>query len=249
MKFLQSLFKPADVAAVEQAQSAPEQSQPHAASLATFEGQKFILCFTGDDLCQAIKTEGRGILRLPAVTYGSVLGELKFQLEKEFSDQPRYASDLFASPLVCAGCLWQFPPSYCLSLQSPDLFGGPLVGATTGFDSFGRTGLCPQCGSDEALLVYEFFPCEEVSQADVDALCRYWRAAAEGWWEHTQRQSAICDECNRTVSRGEGYLKGSHLSCESCLSSGLKSDGLARLKSNPHYYGAGLLRKVRRFQG
>jgi hypothetical protein len=247
MKFLQDFFKRAKVEAVEQAPSA-EKSQPQTASSATFEGQKFSLCFTVDDLCQAIKGEGRGILKLPAVAYGSVLGELRQQLEKEFPDQPRYASDLFASLLVCAGCLWQFPPSYCLSLQAPDLFGGRIVGATAGFESFGRTGLCPQCGNDEALLIYEFFPSEEITQADVDALCRYWKTAAEGWWDHTQRYSAICDECNGTVSRGEGYLKGSYLACEECLRSGPLVEGLARLKSNPHYYGTGLLRKVRRFQ-
>lgn len=251
MKFFQNLFSGSEP------EKDPSGTQPDSsktetgAPVTTFEGRRFRLCSTVNELCEAIHAEDRGILKFQSMQYSEILGELKLKLESEFQSEPRYASDLFASPLVCAGCLWQFPPSYILSLQAPDLFGGKLFGATAGFNTFGKSGVCPQCGSEQDLLVYEFFRSEDISQADVDAIQRYWRSLAQRWWQqqNEQRSSAICDHCNSDMRRGEGYLLGSNLNCETCVRQGLMAEGLEMLKKNPHYYGVALLRKVRNYRG
>jgi hypothetical protein len=133
-----------------------------------------------------------------------------------------------------------------MSLQMGASFGKmSVVGGTPGFDKFGSSGRCPKCGNTDSLLVYECFRAEQISERDVEAIRRYWRALAVAWWQTETRQQAICDRCNDTVQRGEGYVDGSELRCDKCVRDGLLKEGLEKLRGNPHYYGGALLRKAR----
>jgi uncharacterized protein YjbI with pentapeptide repeats len=194
-------------------------------------------------LCAAIEAGGKGVLRFPSLTYGEVYRNLYKQLEKRYGPNSRQSEDMMSSLLICAGCLWEFPGSYRLSLQ----IRGPAVtfGGTPGFDRFGESGICPQCGSRESLLVYEYFPAEQISMSDVSAIRRYWQQLARTWWQSQQRQQAFCDDCNTAIARNQGYLSGSSLICEGCVTRGLMTEGLEKLKGDSHYYGAALLRKAR----
>jgi hypothetical protein len=211
------------------------------------DGTPFRLVNSVGELCQAIEEEGRGALRFRSKTYGDVLADFTRRVSEKYGKGSGYYRDTVPSPLLCAGCLWEFPGSYKMSLQMPQMFGGRnrVFGATPGFSNFGNSGACPKCGSEESLLVYEHFKEEEVSAADVEAIAEYWRDLARAWWSGSSRTSGICDFCNAGVEKGEGYLEANSLICQRCVDKGLKTEGLERLRSDPHYYGAALLRKAR----
>lgn len=40
---------------------------------------------------------------------------------------------------------------------------------------------------------------------------------ALAWWEETGKEEAICDGCNRDLSKGSGFLVGSYLYCYECV--------------------------------
>ncbi|MGH3427845.1 MAG: hypothetical protein ACRD3Q_09675 [Terriglobales bacterium] len=129
-----------------------------------------------------------------------------------------------------------------------DMFGSCfVVGGTSEFAQFGKTGRCPWCGSKESALLYEFFASSEIGEQDVAALDRYWRELGRRWWLNAGRQEAICDRCNGTMSRGEGSLVGGvNLQCAGCMDDYL-SGALGKLHANPYHYGATELRKARDF--
>ena len=217
-------------------------------STAIVDGDEFLLAQSAGELCSAVAKQGRAILRFRSVQYGSLLRDLAQRLQKEYGANSRQYNDLIPSPLLCAGCLWEFPMSYVMSLQAPDMFGDRILGGTPGFDRFGKSGTCPKCGSDESLLVYEYFPTEKITRTDIEAIRKYWQNNAHEWWQSQQRSEAICDRCNGPVSRGGGYLADTDLMCGDCLHRGLMTEGIAHLRNNPHYYGNALLRKARSFR-
>jgi HEAT repeat protein len=115
-------------------------------------------------------------------------------------------------------------------------------------------------GPDGAALVALFFsrqeigPAEDtleavetVSAGDLDRIAAYWRDMATVWWrdQEATRTSAICDDCNSTVARGQGFLNGSSLFCERCCEDRLSSEALERLREDPNYFGTGLLEAAR----
>lgn len=53
-------------------------------------------------------------------------------------------------------------------------------------------------------------------QAGGDSIALAHQRAVE-WWEQTGQEEAICDGCNRPLSRGNGFLVGSYLYCHSCV--------------------------------
>ena len=255
MKFIQRLFgrqtSPRN-ASVHQhpAMESHVDKTPASGSAASImiDGTRFQLVNSLDVLCTIIEAEGRGVLRLRSVTYGDVLFGLAQKLEKRYGKTSSQYRDVVSSVLLCAGCLWEFPGSYTLSLQAPEVFGDVVVGATPGFGQFGKTGVCPQCGSDESLLVYECFPPEQISEVDIEAIRMYWREQAHTWWQREQRPNAICDYCNDDIIREQGYLSSASMLCENCIRKGLMAEGLEKLRDNPHYYGSALLRKARQFR-
>ncbi len=50
----------------------------------------------------------------------------------------------------------------------------------------------------------------------VDSIALAHQRAVE-WWEQTGQEEAICDGCNRPLSKGSGFLVGSYLYCHSCV--------------------------------
>ncbi len=210
------------------------------------DGTPFPLVNNVEAAMDMIESEGRFVLQFRGQEYGARLHELFQSVEERFGQSSNQHRDVIPSLLVCAGCLWEFPGSYKLALQDVSLFKGNVIGATPGYDDFGETGQCPQCGSDECLLVYECFDTQAVTQDDVQAIARFWRSAAESWWQNQESPTALCDACSATMRRPDGYVTSNRLRCETCIQSGLLSEGLERLRENPHHYGAALLRKSRR---
>ncbi len=213
------------------------------------DNTNFRLVNNVDALNAAVEEEGRGVLRFTSLSYGNVLAEMAQKIEKRYGRMSRQYLDIIPSLLLCAGCLWEFPGSYKLSLQAPEFFGNGkrVSGATPGFNHFGKSGICPQCGSDESLLVYEHFKTEQISEVDIKYICKYWQEQARLWWQNQKRSQAYCDNCNDNISRGQGYLCDTRLICQKCRND-MMSDGLENLKKNPHYYGSALLRKARKFR-
>lgn len=213
----------------------------------TIDGTRFRLVKTVDELSAAILAESRGALRFLSLDYGDLYADVMKQLEHKFGGASRQYRHFQGSDLVCAGCLWEFPGSYRLSLQSQNIFGGRVIGATPGFDQFGRTGICPQCCCAESILVYETYEPNAIGENDVQAICRYWHERAKAWWKTQKQREISCNHCYENIHNGEGYLEGSGIICEKCVRS-LTKDGVEQLRSKPHYYGSGTLRKARQFK-
>lgn len=210
----------------------------------TIDGAAFPLAGTPEAFYALIANGGRAVLRFPTPQYGVLLRQLVRALEERYGSNALQARELFHSLVFCAGCMWQFPPSYLMSLQGMAV--GRMIGATPGVDRFAKTGACTQCGATESLLVYDAVPSDSVTIADVEAIRDYWRDLALNWWNsHQNRSSGICDYCDAQLARGDGYLCATDLICDACVQRGLMSEGLAQLQRDPNYYGNGLLRQVR----
>ena len=137
-----------------------EEAAPNSPVNVTIDGASFPLVDHVDALRAAIEAGGKGVLRFPSLSYHEVLVDLTQWLEKRYGRTSRQYQDSVPSPLICADCLWEFPGSYVLSLYGVFAHFSSVSGATPGFDRFGTSGICPQCGSRECLLVYEYFPPE-----------------------------------------------------------------------------------------
>jgi len=158
--------------------------------------------------------------------------------------------------LVCAKCHFLFPGSFQMRL----LFGRKMpfkaVGAIRDGDEFGRTGICPECGSRQALFVADFIDPKSVTEADVKSIRELWRFRAQQWWKIEEsppgtfsifgppasRSFGFCDSCNAEIPKGSGYLSGSSLLCSACVDRLLS---VVKLRENPHAYGWGELRRAR----
>ena len=148
---------------------------------------------------------------------------------------------VYNSALHCAKCKAEFPSDFKMALH-------PLLGPNSpGYREFGKSGgLCPHCGCDESVLIYEHFPPDKITPDDVLAIDRYGRQRAKQWWETAGRTTGICDYCNAAMSKGEGFLRGSYLICDHCIAE--KPISIDKLKNDPNYYGNPLLRKARGFR-
>lgn len=149
--------------------------------------------------------------------------------------------------LVCSKCKWEFPGSYKLSLMGGMALLGNVVGATPGFGQFGASGQCPQCGSSQSFYIYDNPSAEEITAHDLEAIREYQRHLAQEWWKTETRTEAICDHCNSSVPRDQGYLSGSSLYCENCERTLLGDQALDKLRENPDYFGSGVLRQARQY--
>lgn len=216
----------------------------------TIQGSKFPLAADAQALCDVVSSVDRAALRIPTLSYGDTLADLMRAMQRRYGDRAPQVAAITAASLVCAGCGIEFPGSFKLSLQDPDMFGGGMfvAGGVPGREEFARTGACPQCGATESYYAYECVDRDAITQADVQAIRDYWRHLAKSWWENETRSSAICDWCNAAVERDEGYLSGSSLVCTDCMAKDLLAGGLAKLQGDPEYFGAGLIRKARAFR-
>ncbi len=164
-----------------------------------------------------------------------------------FGRDSRQYMDLSAAVFHCAGCLWEFPPAYCNTL-----FFGPLVedvpGAekseTPGAQEFAQTGICPLCGYQEAVLIYETYQLEQIGSADLQAIQDYWQQQAREWWRIAGNVELHCSLCNAQIMRDTGYLLDKYFLCAACTEHEL-SDGVKKLQRYPHELGKNILRKAR----
>jgi hypothetical protein len=154
-----------------------------------------------------------------------------------------------ASPrLLCAGCKQQFPGSFTLRLVAPEVFSGAVVmGASAAGEQFAKTLRCPACGSSEALFVSDAPAAEAITPKDLEALRAYWRHRAQEWWAAQGRSDAVCDSCNSSISRPDGFLVASSLYCPACCDDTLGPGALEKLRQDPNYFGSGELQRARSF--
>ena len=201
-----------------------------------------------EEVMAAVPVERRIALRLRTVRYTSVYHEdLRAEFSARYAEKSPEYKAFYHALLYCAGCGWEFPGSYTLSLT--DALGSyrGVSGATRGYAEFGRTGRCPRCGSLESFLAYESFPPEEIGEDDVAALRRYWADAASRWWSRTGRDRGLCDACSaREVTPGDSYLTsgGTYMVCAGCVEDRL-AGALEKLRDDPYRFGASELRRAR----
>ncbi|KAM6496599.1 hypothetical protein JOM56_007072 [Amanita muscaria] len=186
-------------------------------------------------------------LRLRTEQYATHMRDIMRQFGSKYApSSPEYQAFKHTS-LVCASCGWLFPGSYTLSLVGAVNGYTKVVGATPGYAEFGKTGTCTKCGSEESFLIYQRYKPSSISQADVDAIRRYWRHLAQQWWSNnTSSSTPLCDACNDYVSQAKTYLIGGRLECERCTDKELV-DGLNKLRRDPFYFGDMELQKARSF--
>lgn len=218
--------------------------QSTSSSHITIDGIDFRLTESLDEFLSSIDEKGRGVIRFQTNKYRGVLSGLRGRLKDRYGECSPQFSQCSHTQLFCAGCLWEFPPSHVVSLALPHL-SGRIGGYTApGYAEFGRSAACSQCGTDDALLVYEVFSPDQITAADVEAIREYWRQNANTWWSDEEQTEALCDLCNNQITHGRGYISGSNLMCEQCVGRAM-ADGLQSLRENPHCFGTALLRKVR----
>jgi hypothetical protein len=211
-----------------------------------FEGVSFPVVRAVADFVATTASSDRVALRLCTKQYATHMRDIMQRFESKYApSSPEYQAFKHTC-LVCAGCGWKFPSSYTLSLIAALDSHTHIMGATPGFAEFGKTGTCTKCGSAESFLTYQRYEPSSISQADVDAIHRYWRHLAILWWYNADISTAICDGCNDDVGEAETYLIGGNLECKRCTDEQL-ADGLNKLRHNPHYFGAIELQKARSY--
>lgn len=220
----------------------------HSPDIIEFYGVSFQVVRTVADFVTKTARFDRVALRLRTEHYERHMRDILQQFEsKHVPSSPEYQAFKHAR-LICAGCRWEFPGSYTLSLLGVFNTQTRVVGATPGYVEFGKNKACTKCGNAESFLVYQRCEPSSISQADVDAIRRYWGHRAELWWSNTDKTTAICDCCNNLISKDGTYLIDNSLECESCTAKQL-ADGVNQLRRNPFYYGATELQKARSFAG
>lgn len=218
--------------------SSPPPPLPSADTTIEIDRSRLPLYHTLNEFVAAVAARRAAVLRLRLADYADTYQEFV-----------GFAGTSAAPRLLCAGCKKQFPGSFTLRLVAPEVFSGAVViGASAAGEQFARSLRCPGCGSAEALFVYDTPAAEEITAKDLDALRAYWRHRAQQWWPaQAGRTEAICDSCNSSVARPEGFLVGSSLYCAACCDNTLGGDALARLQKNPDYFGSGELQRARSF--
>jgi hypothetical protein len=162
--------------------------------------------------------------------------------------------------MICGNCERGLQESMIHALTMP---GMTIVGARTTReerDAFLKTGACPNCGHTRFHLLtlpnYAIGQDAEVSLDDIEKLREYSGFVAKAWWTFQSRDTAICDRCNATIRRNEGYASGdivhgqvstSRIFCSSCADKSFNQEGLEALRKDPHYFGTGRLTKAREY--
>lgn len=213
-----------------------------------FSGVSFPVVWVVSDFVATTASLERVALRLCTKQYATHMRDIMQRFDSKYApSSPEYQAFRHGTCLVCAGCGWEFPGSYTLSLiDSAFDHHARITGATPGFTEFGKTGICTKCGSADSFLTYQRYEPSSISQADVDAIQRYWRHLAQLWWSNTNRSTAICDCCSKDVAQAETYLSGNNLECKRCTDN-LLADGLNELRRNPYYLGAMELQMARSY--
>ncbi len=215
-----------------------------------FENTYFPLSKDLSQFLQSIRSGVCGALRFPTLDYGRIRQTLKRSLSEEFGQHSRPYMDLSAAVLYCAGCLWEFPESYCDYLFLGDMMEdapGSEDDKMPGAREFAETGLCPLCGYRESVLIYEYYQEEKIGEANVQAIQRYWHEKALEWWRIAGDRELHCSHCDALIPRDSGFMLDRHFLCTACGEEELASS-VEKLQRYPHSLGKNLLRKARSLQ-
>lgn len=123
---------------------------------------------------------------------------------------------------------------------------GYTIWTGTGFDNLARSN--PQWQMQTLINQMEDLSGKSiVSERDIAAIKEYCRYRAQQWWKTNSEETAICDGCNSPIMNGGGFLIGSYLYCGNCANNQFGSDALSRLRSDPNFFGSGVLEQARKF--
>ncbi len=96
----------------------------------------------------------------------------------------------------------------------------------------------------------------QVNSSDIKNIKKYFKYLASIWWKDKPGDK-ICDQCNSSISHGEGYINGriengylyaNRLYCNECMNKYMNEPGLLqKLQNNPDYCGEGLIEQVKKF--
>jgi len=201
------------------------------------DGTTFPLVSNVNKFVDAIAAGRRAAYRLRPTDYRVMVQDAGRRINDRYGESSPQAKEMSGALVYCAGCLWELPGSYQLSLLDPTGFGGMLG---SGGSSVRRpSGQCTRCGSPDILFVYECIPPSDIAEPDIQAIRDYWHALARRWWEQTGRSRANCYRCSRSLSPGKGYLHGSDIKCKACADDNFAGDAVSKLQQNPHYFGWG----------
>jgi hypothetical protein len=98
--------------------------------------------------------------------------------------------------------------------------GGPILISENQTKDFEKLVIDAATRFDKARQAARTFTSQPTSsrapQTGGDSIALAHQRAVE-WWEQTGQEEAICDGCNRPLSKGSGFLVGSYLYCHSCV--------------------------------
>jgi hypothetical protein len=199
---------------------------------ATIDGAQLRVSTTANTLCNALDSEKRAIFRFQISNYVALMAELTQTLQAHYGAKSPEAGAIVSAPVHCADCLTVFPDTWKLAA---------MLGTN-------EPSVCSKCQSRQAFLVIAVFRPDDVTEADVAALGRYWRQeAATMWAAYPNATHAPCSFCpdKALIPCPQGYVTAPrHMFCERCGEKML-SEALEKLRKDPDYYGMGLLQKLR----
>jgi len=188
-------------------------------------------------LISAVAQTETGALRIETRHLGSIEKRAHQAFARRFGERSAVTRTFWSeSPLICAGCQRQIPPSLCMALTEPGWAGGgsPL------HQEFARTGKCPRCGSPQSYIVVDALPGDTVTPDDVTLIKQYARHIARTG----TTADLSCSECGARVPSAEGLKIGMAAYCEPCYESKYAAM-LDTLRRKPNALEVSLVRKAR----
>ena len=202
-------------------------------------------------LVEVVAETGAGAFLISTLDLRRLERRARRDFVRRFGERSIYTKTFWSdSPLVCAGCQRQIPPSLCMALTEPGWASSGTVIATGSTSSmraeFARTGKCPRCGSPRSYIVVDVIPGDTITQDDTRAIREYARHLAEEWWATESVSEMLCRECGNAIPQGEGLMIGLTTLCERCYDH-KHSNMLEALRRKPNILEVSLVRKARAF--
>jgi hypothetical protein len=202
-------------------------------------------------LAEVIAETGAGALLMNTLDLRKLERRARREFVRKFGKHSIYTRTFWTdSPVVCAGCQRQIPPSLCMALTEPGWAGSGMVIATGSTsparDRFAKTGRCPRCGSSQSYIVVDVVPGDTITQDDVHVIKDYARHLAEGPWGPEGKAEIPCHECGNRIPQGKRLMIGFTMYCESCYDHKY-GNMLEALRRKPNILEVSLVRKARAF--
>jgi hypothetical protein len=202
-------------------------------------------------LVEVVAETGAGAFLIDTLDLRRLERRARKEFVRRFGERSIYAKTFWSdSPLICAGCQRQIPPSLCMALTEPGRTGGGMIAGTGSTSSmraeFARTGRCPRCGSSQSYIVVDVIPGDTISQDDARVIKDYARHLAEEWWATESVGEMLCRGCGSRIPQGQGLMIGFATYCEPCYDH-KHSNILEALRRKPNMLEVSLVRKARAF--